>query len=57
MNNFEKIRNMTVDEMAEWLIWEYKDKPCHEVCNGCDNYAEIGCVEGTKQWLQQESEG
>ena len=41
MNNYEKIKNMTIDEMAEWLALYF---------------TQYG-LEETKQWLQQESEG
>lgn len=46
MNNFEKIKNMTLDEMAEFII-----ENCYDLA---------GLVfmkkEDIKQWLQQESE-
>lgn len=54
MNNFKKIKQMTIDDLAFWLsnragccfcIYEYTD------CNQA-----IGCVEGIKQWLLQEVE-
>ena len=54
MNNYKKIKQMTVDEMAEFLsnraacgfcIYEFDE--CNEA---------IGCVEGIKQWLLQEVE-
>ena len=54
MNNYEKIKNMTVDEIAEWLsnragccfcIYEFTE--CNEA---------IGCVDGIKQWLLSEVE-
>lgn len=56
MNNYEKIKNMTLDEMAEW----YKD---HVPCGNCDLYdyciksKHTICTKVIKQWLQQESEG
>ena len=62
MNNFEKIKNMTLDEMAEML--------CYKTLNSCafcsQNYELLGgycppagkCdIKYVKQWLQQESEG
>ena len=47
MTNYEKIKNMTVDEMAEWFE-----------CNDLD-IIELVCSdsESIKQWLQAESEG
>lgn len=52
MNNYEKIKQMTVDEMAEWL--------CHRELS-CDNclYStrkDCGCNNPFKQWLLQEVE-
>ena len=64
MNNYEKIKNMTLDEMAEWL--------CANTCNYCiyhnsnDKNNKLPlyrclstkyCKYGVKQWLQAESEG
>lgn len=52
MNNFKKIKKMTVDEMAKYLsnragccfcIYEFTE--CNEA---------VGCVEGIKRWLLQE---
>jgi len=64
MNNFEKIKQMTVDEMAEFLdekfllscgVCRYNDKGL-EFCvnNNCDCYK--GKFEGLKQYLLQEVE-
>ena len=58
MNNFEKIKNMTLDEMAE-MLRELQDNPVYlctlvTPCNKC-SYSD--CLINTKQWLQQESEG
>jgi hypothetical protein len=59
MNNFEKIKNMTLDEMAKYLT-----KLTSTYCEYCtfkeyceDNEDDISCREVLKQWLQQESEG
>ena len=55
MNNFNKIKSMTLDEMAEW----YKD---HVPCGNCDLFdyciksKHTICNKVIKQWLQQESE-
>lgn len=60
MNNFEKIKNMTLDEMAELLIvcinpyeeiadFEYLSPVLPSIY-----YDEELCKEETKQWLQQE---
>ena len=56
MNNFEKIKNMTLDEMAEEIaglnycnccVCRFQSKKCQKTF----------CHDGIKQWLQQESEG
>ena len=53
MNNFEKIKSMTIDEMALLLCDD-----CH-----CCAYYDDGdclklshCLEGVKQWLESEEE-
>lgn len=59
MNNYEKIKNMSIDEMAEFL----RNQGCD---NSCVYYAEYDriyenlecngkCTDGIKQWLQEES--
>lgn len=57
MNNFEKIKNMTLDEMALYFATRLP-KSCH-LClgqkTGC--LREVSCVSGIKGYLQQESEG
>lgn len=61
MNNYEKIKAMTIDEMAEYLVIEkycwncptyiYRDtKMCPLYCCKDSNIKEI------KQWLESESE-
>lgn len=53
--NYEKIKNMTLDEMAEFLT----DRSACDTCD-CDmeenKCMAVGCLDGIKQWLQQESE-
>ena len=65
MNNYEKIKNMTLDEMAEFInaIAYCSDTDCNEqdcfikrkglekLCTLTSYYSS-----GAKQWLQQESE-
>ena len=48
MNNFEKIKNMTLDEMAEFLL---------DVYYQAETIVNFGRTEYIKQWLQQECEG
>lgn len=66
MNNFEKIKNMTLDEMAELSRYSYDDCPVR-VFSKIVSMDEIDCSNGWsdqddcyncfKQWLQAESEG
>ena len=64
MNNFEKIKNMTLDEMAENILSiQRSEYPCNycasiDCCQifSFDRDYDI-CIQGIKQWLQQESEG
>lgn len=61
MNNYERIKTMTVDEMAEFLT-----KELCEDCGYTDNWqscTQIGCwchknngYQTYKQWLMSESE-
>ena len=54
MNNYKKIKQMTVEELSNWLsnragccFCTYEFTECNE---------SIGCVEGIKQWLLSEVE-
>lgn len=58
MRNIDRIKNMTLDEMAEYLT-----KLTATYCKYCtfkeyceDNEDNISCREVLKQWLQAESE-
>lgn len=51
MTNFEKIKNMSIEEFAKFLA---DFEICH-CCFGCDEeYAddEVGCEKGVKLWLE-----
>ena len=58
MNNFEKIKNMSIDEMADYLCGKEDD------CDYClyrfrlDNFRKDACVKSklSKQWLESEGE-
>lgn len=52
MNNFEKIKNMTPDEMVRWL-WKIE---CYEASKTDCSYGAGKCEKTLKQWLQAESE-
>jgi len=50
MTNYDRIRNMSVEEMAEFLNDNYKCEQCdyhHKCCNG-------ECIDGIKQYLESE---
>ena len=51
MNNFEKIKAMSIEEKAEYLSKIECNENCMKLWN-CDE-----CVDNYKQWLQSESEG
>lgn len=54
MNNFEKVKQMTVEEMAKWL--DCISSECSEMCTA--NYTHCNlqstCQENIKQWLLAE---
>ena len=54
MTNYEKIKNMSVEEMAEWLQGGINE------CNCCSYRLSFGCpdtcIYGIKQWLESEVE-
>lgn len=58
ITNYEKIKNMTLDDMARWLSnWS---KIFSDEVYTSDKYIEYrlnNYTKATKQWLQQESEG
>ena len=66
MNNFEKIKQMTIDEMAEWILTNKLEKCKVCICkpNGmkkskeCKKYktCDTPIFLGLKQWLLQEEE-
>ena len=51
MNNYERIKNMSIDEMAEWLT-----TMVNYDCYDCGNTPEVcnDCFEMNKQWLESE---
>ena len=52
MNNYDRIRNMSVDEMAEWFASKIQCRNCFLYC--CPDDKE--CDEIFKQWLLAEVE-
>lgn len=64
MNNFEKIKNLTLDEMAEFSSIFQRCCFCIASSKEAGMTVTDGaicrtltCKEGIKQWLQAESEG
>lgn len=54
--NLERIRQMTADELAEFL--NSKGHCCEFCAYSKDHYCrDKYCIDGRKQWLDQESEG
>ena len=63
MNNFEKIKQMTVDEMAELILDFTNDEYTCGYCKFYNDYLTTGvecntdkCLQGVKQYLLQEVE-
>jgi hypothetical protein len=58
MTNFEKIKSMTVDEMAVSPIHFFSDCPYGTPYQDCENGKEFDddCVKCTKHWLESEVE-
>ena len=60
MNNFEKIKQMNIDEMAEFFSKAYyghcPDCPCYKQKYGYCNCNKFCCIKNLKSWLQSESE-
>lgn len=58
MNNYEKIKKMTIDEMAEFLIVDHgicADCVAFKICYG-GLYGQGSCYQRIKQWLESEAE-
>ena len=56
MNNYEKIKNMTIDEMAEMFAFFKRCLDCINYDSFPINYNNRNNVEHTKQWLEKECE-
>lgn len=59
MNNFEKIKAMNIDEMAELFnILKSSCMSCIAVLDKCssEHYGSKNCLNSIKQWLELESE-
>jgi hypothetical protein len=63
MNKYEKIKQMTVEEMADLILDFTNDEYTCSYCKFYDDYLTTGvecnpdkCKEGVEQWLLQEVE-
>ena len=60
--NYDRIRNMSIDEMAEYLVDRFDDPRTYETYYICPDGEEFGeyeynkAFEHTKQWLESEVE-
>ena len=55
MTNYEKIMDMSVEEIAEMLAWQIDCGECSVEAEGCQNDINI-CEEQQKKWLESEAE-
>jgi hypothetical protein len=56
MTNFEKIKNMTIDEMAEFLTRKVFERDYEIPSMDCFFCEETHCIRCIKQWLEREVE-
>ena len=54
MTNYERIKSMTIDEMAEWLQDGINECDC--CAYGLKFACPDSCIYGIKQWLEREVE-
>ena len=54
MNNYERIKNMTLDEMAEFIAENVNCDTCCLTDIACS--VDLECDEVIKQWLQKEGD-
>lgn len=61
MTNFEKIKHMSVEEMAEFICDASNTDACDrceycEICDDIDPNIDNACEIGVKLWLESEAE-
>ena len=56
MNNFQKIKSMSVDDLAEWML-TISNLDCYDCFRFDSGENCTYCKERHKQWLLAESEG
>ncbi len=57
MTRFERIKQMSVEEMAEWIGDVNWSSDCITCCYSLEDCGGVDCSGGIKQWLMQEVEG
>ena len=56
ISNYEKIKSMSVDELAEFLRWDILDRlPCNRSCEGSPD-CQFACLKMMKLWLGSAAE-
>lgn len=53
INNYERIKDMSLDEMAKWMWDEFECAGCAYTAGKCGGKK---CLDGHKAWLEQEAE-
>ena len=59
MSNYDRIRNMSIEEMAELLARrKFSCMPFCKECNKCNQntFKYPLCIKGIKKWLKSEAE-
>lgn len=56
MTNFEKIKNMNIDQLAEKLKESFVCYHCpiKEFCDEYDSTPDLDCIDICKEWLKSE---
>lgn len=55
MNNYEKIKNMNVKQLATFIN-QCESNPCVTHCIYANNFCDGECIKNLNLWLQQEAE-
>ena len=55
MTNYEKIKAMSVEEMAEFMLQRFDCAVCPKRV-GCRNQTLLDCFDGLEEWLLKEAE-
>lgn len=55
--NFDSIKAMSVEEMAEYIFLNDSEYCCYCIYNGTDHSNGYDCREGVQKWLESEVQG